>query len=233
MNLWHRKDPALFEKEKSEVEAHYPELHVQAVGEVVLVRGTFPIVADREVLDRYSVEIALARDHPKSLPSVREVGGRIPWAADRHINRSDGTACVLLPDERWKVWPPGSTFLDFLNGPVHDFFLGQSLVEQGDPWPFGQWRHGAEGIREYYSELLGTQDVQAICRYLEYLSAKKIKGHWPCACRNGKRLRDCHMPALLNLREKIHRRDAARSLQALLQALCTRTGSDPRNTLIQ
>jgi len=218
MNLWHRRNPALFEKEKSEVEAHYPELHFQAVGEVVLVRGTFPIVSDREVLDRYSVEIALARDHPKSLPSVREVGGRIPWTSDRHINRSDGTACVLLPDERWKVWPPGSTFLDFLNGPVHHFFLGQSLVEQGDPWPFGQWGHGAVGVREYYCELLGTQDTQVIRQYLECLAAKKVKGHWSCPCRSGKRLRDCHMATVLNLREKIGRKDATKSLRSLIGA---------------
>jgi hypothetical protein len=213
-HLWHRRDPALFEKQKVEVEANFPELHFRVVGDLVLVVGTFPIIFMGTVLDRYSVEIALATDYPKSLPSVREIGGRIPWAAERHIN-CDGTACVLLPDERWKAWPVGATLLDFLNGPVRNFFLGQSLVERGDPWPFGQWSHGAAGIREYYGELLNTRDTQVICQYLECVSAKKAKGHWPCPCGNGKRLRECHGATVQALREKIARKDAATSLQRI------------------
>jgi len=213
-HLWHRRDPALFEKEKAEVEVNFPELHIRVVGELVLVVGTFPIISTGTVLDRYSVEIELARDHPKSLPSVREVGGRIPWVAERHVN-GNGTACVLLPDERWKAWPVGSTLLDFLNGPVRNFFLGQSLVERRGPWPFGQWGHGADGIREYYGELLGTQDAQVIYQYLESLCAKKVKGHWPCPCGSGKRLCDCHMATVQDLRKKIARKDAMMSLQRL------------------
>jgi|SRR5438093_1406189 len=209
--LWHCKNPALFEKEKDEVEARYPELHFRVIGDVVRVRGTFPIVCEGQVLDRYSVELLLARDHPKSLPLVREIGGRIPRTPERHVNQ-DGTACVLLPDQRWEVWPIGSPLLDFLNGPVRNFFLGQSLVERGDPWPFGQWGHGARGIIEYYSGLLDTQDLLVISRYLECLVAKKVKGHWPCPCGSGKRLRDCHTGNVRDLQEKIARKDAAYSL---------------------
>jgi len=53
-----------------------------------------------QVLDRYSVELQLARNHPAGLPVVRETGGRIPRHIDRHLLAADGTACVLLPDER-------------------------------------------------------------------------------------------------------------------------------------
>jgi hypothetical protein len=211
---WHRNNPARFSKERSEVEAEYPELHFRIASEIVLVRGTFPVRFEGQVLDRYSVEVALGRDHPKSLPVVREVGGRIPWVADRHVN-TNGTACVLLPDERWKVWPDGSTILEFLNGPLRNFFLGQGLVEQGKPWPFGQWGHGVNGIREYYGELLRTNDVQVIRGYLECVAAKKIKGHWPCPCGSGKRLRDCHVETVRDLQQKIARRDAVNSLEYL------------------
>lgn len=211
---WHRDDPTRFAKEKAEVEAEYPELHFRITGDMVFVYGTFPVRFEGQTLDRYSVEVALGRDHPKTLPIVREVGGRIPWIADRHVN-TNGTACVLLPDERWTVWPDESTILDFLNGPLRNFFLGQSLVEQGKPWPFGQWDHGASGIREYYAELLGTDDVQVIRGYLECLAAKKIKGHWSCPCGSGKRLRECHLETLRDLQQKIARRDAVNSLNYL------------------
>ncbi len=210
---WHRANPALFDKERTEVETAYLNLHFHVVSEVVWVRGTFPIVFNGEELDRYVIEVELARDHPTGIPVVRETGGRIPRTADRHMNPADGTACVLLPDERWRVWSHGSKLLQFLDGPVRNFFLGQSLVDLGDPWPFGQWGHGAEGIREYYAELLGTDDTGVITGYLDCLSKKKIKGHWPCPCRSGKRLRDCHSGLVQDLATKIPRRIAAQSFE--------------------
>jgi hypothetical protein len=217
-HLWHRDDPALYEKEKAEVEAHFPDLHFVVEGDLVYVRGSFPVLHERDVLDRYSIELQLTRDHPKSLPVVLEVGGRIPRHNDRHINPADGTACVLLPDERWKLWPVGTPLLRFLTGPVHSFFLAQSLVEEGEPWPFGQWAHGVKGVFQYYRELLNTSDLPVITKYLEYITAKKVKGHWPCPCNKGNRLRDCHFRLIIDLREKISRKDALKSLEALKAA---------------
>ena len=216
--LWHRVNPTLYQKEKSEVETHYPDLHFVRVGDSVRLCGTFAVTYEGRVLDRYSVELQLARDHPKSLPLVREVGGRIPQHEHRHINPRDGMACVLLPDERWRVWPPGSSLLSFLTGPVHSFFLAQSLVDLGHPCPFGQWEHGAKGIFQYYSELLKTSDVRVICNFLECLAAKKVKGHWRCPCRNGRLLRHCHSNVITDLKEKICRRDATKSLEMLRAA---------------
>jgi hypothetical protein len=215
--LWHQRNPALFKQEKTEVESQYPQLHVVVTGDLVVVRGSFPVVAEGVVRDRYSVEIKLPKDHPNALPAVREVGGRIPRTPERHIN-VDGAACVLLPDERWRIWPPGSRLLSFLQGPVHNFFLAQSLVEKGDPWPFGQWGHGAVGIREYYAELINTTELQVIRAYLQCLAAKEVKGHWPCPCGSEKRLRNCHMSTVLDLRVKIRVLDAAHSLNYLREA---------------
>jgi hypothetical protein len=47
--------------------------------------------------------------------------------------------------------------------------------------------------------------------YLDYLAAKKVKGHWPCPCRSGKKLRDCHSYQIKELRNNISRKDAERS----------------------
>lgn len=217
-HLWHRYDSALYEREKAEVEAQFPELHFVQQGDFVFVRGSFGVMFEGQTLDRYSVELQLPRNHPTGLPIVREIGGRIPWRDDRHINSGDGTACVLLPDERWRLWPPGSPLLTFLTGPLHSFFLAQSMVEEGEPWPFGQWAHGPKGVFQYYRELLGTADLRVITTYLECLAAKKVKGHWPCPCRNGKRLRDCHIDQVNDLREKISRKDAVASLRSLRTA---------------
>lgn len=216
--MWHRDDPAFYEKEKAEVESHFSELRFMVEGDIVYVRGSFAVRFEGRVLDRYSVELQLPRNHPAGLPVVRETGGRIPRRDDRHINTADGTACVLLPDERWRLWPTGSPLLKFLNGPLHSFFLAQTMVEEGEPWPFGQWAHGAKGIFQFYRELLKTSDLRVMTTYLDYLTAKKVKGHWACPCGRGKNLRDCHFDQVKDLREKISRKIAEQSLAILRKA---------------
>jgi hypothetical protein len=89
-HLWHRENPELYEKEKAEVEARFPNLYLAHEGDIVFVRGSFAVMFEGRVSDRYSIELQLPRDHPKSLPLVREVGGRIPHHNDRHINPADG-----------------------------------------------------------------------------------------------------------------------------------------------
>jgi len=71
------------------------------------------------------------------------------------------------------------------------------------------------GLVEFYSELLGTKDIRMIARYLDYLASKEIKGHWPCPCHTGRRLRDCHIKLLLDLRSKISRKDATNSVNMI------------------
>jgi hypothetical protein len=214
---WQRNDPALYEKEKAEVEARFPELHFVVENDLVYVRGSFPVMFEGLVLDRYSVELQLARNHPAGLPVVRETGGRIPRQLDRHVLR-DGSACVLIPDERWRLWPAGSALLTYLTGPLHSFFLAQTMVGEGQPWPFGQWAHGARGVFQFYRELLHTSDLGVMTTYLDYLAAKKVKGHWPCPCGNGKKLRECHFQQVKDLREKIPRKVAERSWAILKHA---------------
>ena len=198
---WHKADPARLEKMRAEVQAAYPNLHFYPQGDRVLVRGMLPILHEQEELDRYAVEIVLLADYPDILPLVFEVGGRVPRDADHHINRETGEACLFVPDERWRVCPPSMGFLEFLDGP--------------------------DGIREDYSELLGTEDATVILGYLECLSRPVLKGHWPCPCGNGKRLRDCHRAQVEELRAKIRPAVALRSWESLRKAVSVSTSSPP------
>ncbi len=211
---WHKEQPELLEQIKSELGSEYPALHLSSEGDIVFVRGSYPVTFEGETLDSYSVEIEFPRDYPESLPLVRETGGRIPHVADYHMYRN-GVACLFVPDERWWLLPPGSTFRDFLNGPVYNYFLSQALVSLGQPWPFGQRKHGAEGICEFYSGLLGTSDQAIITQYVECLSRKEVKGHWPCPCGSGKKIRQCHMQQILEIRLKIPIHVAETSLRYL------------------
>ena len=180
-----------------------------------VVRGTFSVYSTQsKVLDEYRISIELPQDYPKGLPIVREVGARIPWNEDFHVER-DGKACVLLPDDRWRCFPEGAPFRQFLDGPLHDFFLGQSLVALGEDWPFGGWGHGSVGIIQYYTELLETDDVKTIVRFLRVMGKQNLKLHLSCPCGSGDKIRRCCKGKVIDLRRQIPPAIARKSLEVL------------------
>src|ERR1700674_1426981 len=198
---WHRTNPGLFATVKRDLEREYPDLRVVIEQDTVFSRGSFPVADGAEILDRFLIEIQFPDDYPYSIPILREIGGRIPWHEDRHANRT-GEACPIVPEE-WLIRPDHDSILQFLNGPVRNFFIGQLLVEQGKLWPFGERPHGVPGLLESYGELIGTTDAPTLLRYLDYLSKETVKGHWECPCGSKKRLRDCHLEVLKSLRHRI------------------------------
>ena len=189
---WHLAERDSYSNMKAEVGAAYPDLRFLIQDECVFIQGSFPIKEDGAVLDRYSIDVRVPRDFPKALPVLREVGGRIPWNADRHVN-SNGDACLFVPDERWRYFPERGTLLEFLIGPVRNFLIGQSLFESAGKWPFGQRGHGNAGILEAYGEMLNiSPDRETVMAFLGLLSRREVKGHWPCPCGSDKILRKCH-----------------------------------------
>lgn len=210
---WYRVNTSLFEKAKQDIEAEYPDLRVFVERDIVFARGSFPVKDGADVLDRFLIEIEFPQDFPDSIPILREIGGRIPWHVDRHTN-VNGESCPIVPEE-WLVQPERDSILEFLGGPVRNFFIGQLSVEQGNPWPFGERPHGIPGILEAYRELIGTSDDGTVRRYLDYLSRENVKGHWECPCGSKNRLRNCHLDTLKALRERIPPRLAKRTLDRL------------------
>ena len=172
---------------------------------------------DQEV-DRYQVKITVSDDFPRSLPVVFETAGRIPPDADHHMY-GNGSACLFAPGERWRYWPTGSRFVDFLDGPVRSFFIGQALFELTGEWPFGQRSHGAKGIIEAYGEMIRSRNPAVVVRYLEVLSRRKLRPRSPCPCRSGNPMHSCHLPKIASLRAKVPYRDARHALAIVLDAV--------------
>lgn len=214
MKKWFELDPSLFQELKSTIEKKYQTLHVSIEDSIVYIKGTLILYSnDGREIDHYSIEIKITENYPNSVPTVKEVGGRIPRVADRHINPEDGSACLFLPDERYKCYPSGSTIVDFIEAPVKSFFLWQTDFDlNSNKSSFGARGHGSSGIYEFYCEELKTKDIYVIKRFLDYITAKKIKKHWKCYCGSGKELRYCHINKLVDLRAKILRNDAKHSL---------------------
>lgn len=212
---WFERTPALLEDIRESLRA-YPTLRLETstTGEPEVVGG-FPVVFEGVVHGSFAVKIKFPLNYPKGLPQVFEVAGRIPHIANAHVNRETGEACLFVPDERWRVWPIGSSFRQFLDGPIRTWFLGQIEVAAGRPWPFGEWAHGHEGLAQYYEGIFCTESLDRAIAFTECLVPKKIKGHVPCPCGSGERLARCHWALVKRYRSRIGREQAAHSLESL------------------
>jgi hypothetical protein len=190
----------------------FPTLHGFQLDGHIVVRGSIPLISGGRELTRYQIEILITDD--QTLPSVREIGNRIPSVADRHVS-ADGTLCLGVPEDLWPVWGRSFNLREYLDGPVRDFLLGNTLVEQGEAWPHGEWAHGLAGICQYYAERLGTSEPAAVYRLLQCLSRKRIKGHWNCPCGSRKKLRHCHFRTVIDLQQYLAPQAVLISLEQL------------------
>lgn len=159
----------------------------------VLLRGRFEIREAESVWEAFALDIELPRDERQGLPTVWEIGGRIPKVSDpHHVNSDTETLCVCLPEAYWYYHPEGLSLAEFLEGPLRTHLAGQALVLRGHPWPAGEWAHDTEGRLQFFQHVFGTPDRKSTLEFLRVTCHTGVKGHWPCPCGSGERLRDCH-----------------------------------------
>jgi hypothetical protein len=201
---WFVRSPEALDVLRSTLRQNYPSLHTDESGERIIVCGSFPISHGGSDLDWYLIEVTLPNDYPSSPCTVREVGGRIPRSPDRHVN-ADGTLCLAVAEELWTKWAGKFDLPNFLEGPVRTFLISNSLVEVGKAWPHGERAHGSAGVCEFYQETIGIGEPEQVLQLLGYLSKDRIKGHWPCPCGSGRKLRNCHSERILPFHDRIPR----------------------------
>jgi hypothetical protein len=201
---WYRKSAAELERVVGDAMAVQPRMWLDDERERVAFRGRFDICEGGAVIEAFAVDVVLAKDSPRGLPSVWEVGGRIPRVADpHHVNIADGSLCVVLPEAFWLEHPEGLTLAEYLEGPLRRHLAGQAMVLRGEEWPAGEWRHGADGKVQFYRELFGADDNSPLTGFFDLLGREKVKGHWICPCGSGEKLRDCHGEQVHRVRERL------------------------------
>lgn len=192
---WFERDPGALDELERILRARYPTLHAFIDDGRCFVRGTLEVVDG----DRYSLSIALPPNYPHSIPVVWETAGRIPREVDRHVY-PDHSLCLGTPLSLWIDLDGDFAIERVLDIPVRNFLVGNSLVEEGQPWPYGDRSHGAAGIVEHLRELIGSSDTFVVAQFLINILQCKIKGHWPCPCGSGQIIRKCHREAVEKMR---------------------------------
>jgi hypothetical protein len=212
MTPWYRSNQRLFREERAALVSAAPlmgmviadpnyRLNSESVlkRESVVVHGTYGIaIPDSNDQIEYGICILLPDRYPKQPPVLLCNDPKLPAGnIDRHI-MDDGTACLGIYADvmtRWSMKPDIVSFLEIFAAP---FLVWQAYYDvHHKPPSWGQRSHFAEGIIEYYAELLGLNKGQSIVVFMELLARKtRPKGHERCPCGSGERLRNCHRQLL-------------------------------------
>ena len=156
--------------------------------------------------DSYCIEISNISRFPNSFPLVRELGGRIPQKADRHIYPKEGYCCFTTPiKEKVLLNRHIKTLNDFIAEIVIKFFLNNSFYEINGKYATGEYSHGTMGIIESYQEITKIKDINSLIVFLTMIiDGNKSDRNERCLCNSGIKWKNCHLRIFeeLNLIEK-------------------------------
>lgn len=215
---WWRTSASSLAEFKAALSHHAPQLRLHESEERLAARGTYELRDEDGRLDTYTIEIVYDPLDPAAEPRVWEIGGVIERTADNHISVRDGTCCIGVYDE-WRALTGDTSFAGFLQGPLKNFFLSQTIYRRTGNWIFGQRSHGVDGMIEAYGALIDdkSDDAERIGRTLSFLSLRQIKGHWRCPCGGQQTVRACCLERLKRVALRITPDLATRLLAQLTQ----------------
>jgi len=196
---------------QSEIHKTQPDLFIFIKNGQEFIKGSICLRSDDgKEMGRYSIEIEIPREYPRKMPVVKETGGKIPRIPDRHINKNDGSACVIHEEDWFLEFAdkPKPSIVKFINTYVLNFFISQKYYEVKKEWIYGEWAHYTEGKVEYYLKKLDLVFYTgATLRDIadNYLLNFGLRDTDYCFCNNGLILKHCkkHFENLQLLQRKI------------------------------
>lgn len=169
----------------------------------IVLSGPLPFEASADrhisIADSFDIELLIPDVYPRRLPQVREAGGKIDSSYE-HVY-SDGTLCLAVPIEERQIFYQQPSLLSFVDKLVIPYFYGYCYWKECGEHPFGEHKHGAEGIVRYYIDELKLVDEVAALAVVCFLYEHGYRGHHACPCGSGLNVRKCHGPKLRELHQ--------------------------------
>ncbi|RYD66774.1 MAG: hypothetical protein EOP84_30975, partial [Verrucomicrobiaceae bacterium] len=118
-------------------------------GRRLLGRFTFEAVHANfgRISDEFELDVALPADFPRTVPEIRETGGKIPKNGKFHVN-DDGSFCLGSPMNLAMRLARNPTFGGFVKTCLIPYLYGVAYKLKNGEFPFGELRHGIGGGEE-------------------------------------------------------------------------------------
>jgi hypothetical protein len=173
----------------------------------IRVSGALAFVAEapgkERISDEYQIELTVSSGFPVRLPCVRESGGRIPPSFHK---LHDGSLCLGSPTRLRLILTESRSIARFVERCVVPYLYSYSYFEKHDSMPFGELKHGEEGIRQDLAALYGTNPENAIRDFVRLTAMRKrLANKHRCPCGSRRRLGRCHHRRVNALRSRLGR----------------------------
>ena len=204
----------------TEAQSRYPNLELLRYPSGELwVRGCigFSIEHDSHMIeDYYNLQFLILDDYPALPPFVFEPEGKIPKDFGHFM--AAGNFCLGAPVEVRRRFAEHKNLLRFIEYQVIPYLFSYSYERDHGKLPFGDLRHGTQGLLQYYTDFFGTYPVEAM-KLLKCLADDFAPPLMACPCGSGSKLRDCHGPKLTELRPHLPPRQFEKELRDMIKLL--------------
>lgn len=177
----------------------YPNLEIVSetnntiviVGSIQIARSfnDFPVVKNVQL----EITIPIAQD---CFPYVKDIGGHIDVKyPHRYLS---GRLCLATEiDLRLHFWD-GFDLLRWMDEFVEPYYYSHDYYQRFDCYPFGDRLHGHFGAIQSYCDWFATSEIDVVTSILLQIEVNnRYRGHHPCFCGSGKKMRACHGKQIL------------------------------------
>lgn len=167
--------------------------------------------------DSFSIDIRISREFPKEIPRVFERGDRIPPEFHQF---TDGRLCLGSRLRLREILKRNPTLLGFSEKVLVPYFYSFLFQERHGNFPFGELKHGFQGLIDDYQRMLGVNGLSQVVLVLKLLRERwSIARKMDCPCESGKKFGKCHGPTTRRLQSVLSRTELGEEADLLL-ALC-------------
>jgi hypothetical protein len=180
-------------KDLEKVLLQFPKLAVDNSNEKTCLRGEIDIF-DKEgtYWDSYFIKIVVPIGYPYAFPELFETSNKFPHVEDRHAN-IEGNCCLCSLQEEDIISQKGISMCDFIHRYVIPFLANQIYYDLIGTWANGEYKHGYDGILQYYQELLEMADLKKVYDLITLLKTNTFQRNDNCYCGENKKIKYCHL----------------------------------------
>ena len=178
-----------------------------SAGNQLRIVGAFEFqatAAGKEAInDSYDVEILLLEEFPNKIPTINEIGGRIPRTFHK---LEDGSLCLGSPTRLRLMLFETPTLLAFVERALIPYLYSRSYYERHGTMPFGELEHGVKGLLQDVADLFLASGDDAAIEYVRVSAMTRRQANKErCPCSSGRRLGTCHHRSVNMLRDRLGR----------------------------
>lgn len=182
-----------FSKQIDDCINKYSGLEIILKNDAIVLNGDFILDATYNcvsIFDIYTIKIEVTSNFPNSIPTVYELSQKIP--RDFQHKYDNNECCLGVEGELIMKLSNTPTILGFIDNILVDFLFSSSHYIRYGFFPFGERKHGGEGVLSFYKEYFEVEDSKKATDLLYLAVNNKYRGHLMCPCESGMKLRNCH-----------------------------------------